>query len=88
MSLWEKTDAAVRIRPFSTRHQKVDLIFKESSTTKLLLRLFDANEGEILIDDRPIGSYKSEDLRKTISVLRQDYQAFPLTVSGATLSST
>ena len=79
------------MRQYALRHsvydvQKADLILKESSTMKLLLRLFDADEGEILIDDRPISSYKGEDLRKTISVLRQDYQAFPLTVSGATLS--
>lgn len=52
----------------------------ESSTTKLLLRLFDATQGEILIDDRPIQEYRADDLRKATSILWQDYQTFPLTV--------
>jgi ABC-type multidrug transport system fused ATPase/permease subunit len=56
------------------------LCHSESSTTKLLLRLFDACEGEILIDDRPIQDYRADDLRKATSVLWQDYQTFPLTV--------
>ncbi|KAF8336499.1 P-loop containing nucleoside triphosphate hydrolase protein [Cantharellus anzutake] len=52
----------------------------KSSTTKLLLRLFDADAGEIIIDDRPINSYKSEDLRKAMAVLRQDFDAYPLSI--------
>jgi ABC-type multidrug transport system fused ATPase/permease subunit len=52
----------------------------ESSTTKLLLRLFDASEGHILIDDEDIREYRSDDIRQATSVLWQDYQSFPLTV--------
>ena len=37
---------------------------------KLLLRLFDEDKGEAPVDDRPINSYKGNDLGKTISVLR------------------
>lgn len=48
--------------------------------TKLLLRLFDASEGEVLMDERPIQDYRADDLRRATSVLWQDYQAFPLSV--------
>ena len=52
----------------------------ESSTTKLLLRLFDPDEGQILIDDLPISEYRSEELRRAMSVLWQDYHTYPLSV--------
>ena len=60
-------------------------IHPESSTTKLLLRLFDPNEGQVLIDDRPIQDYRSDDLRQATSILWQDYQTFPLSVSSLLL---
>lgn len=52
----------------------------ESSTTKLLLRLFDPTEGHVLVDDKDIREYRSDDIRKATSVLWQDYQTFPLSV--------
>ncbi|KAF8323957.1 P-loop containing nucleoside triphosphate hydrolase protein [Clavulina sp. PMI_390] len=52
----------------------------KSSTTKLLQRLFDATEGEVLIDGRNVKDYVIQDVRRSTAVLYQDYQAFPLTL--------
>ncbi|KAI0791831.1 P-loop containing nucleoside triphosphate hydrolase protein [Abortiporus biennis] len=52
----------------------------KSTILKLLVRLYDPLEGEILVDGRDIQSLKLEDLRETISVLFQDYTHFPLSI--------
>lgn len=47
---------------------------------KLLCRLYDVNDGEILIDGRNIKRYSDEEYRKLFSVVFQDFEifAFPL----------
>ena len=55
-------------------------ILGKSTVLKLLTRLYDPTEGEILIDGRDIRKLKLEDLRRCISVLFQDYTHFPLSV--------
>jgi ATP-binding cassette, subfamily B, bacterial len=58
----------VRTLPF-------DLLTSGKSTLiKLLTRLFDPTEGEILINDVDIKEYKREDLYERMSVLFQDYR--------------
>lgn len=52
------------------------------STLNLLNRLYDATEGEIVIDDLPIKDYKLEDLRQSTAIMFQDYHHFDLSVSG------
>ncbi|GLB36684.1 putative (ABC) transporter [Lyophyllum shimeji] len=52
----------------------------KSTILKLIARLYEPEEGEILIDDRDIKLLKLEDLRRAISVLFQDYTHFPLSI--------
>ena len=52
----------------------------KSTILKLILRLHDPLEGTILVNDRDIRVLKLADLRKTMSVLFQDYTIFPLSV--------
>lgn len=52
----------------------------KSTILKLITRLYDPTEGEILIDGRDIRSLKLTDLRNAVSVLFQDYTHFPLSV--------
>lgn len=44
------------------------------------MRLYDIEEGEILIDGRDIRTLQLADLRQSVSVLFQDYTHFPLSV--------
>ena len=44
------------------------------------MRLYDPEEGEILLDGHDIRTLKTFDLRQAISVLFQDYTHFPLSV--------
>lgn len=44
----------------------------KSTVAKLLLRLYDSQEGNIYIDNRDIGEYKIRSLRKRITSLTQD----------------
>lgn len=53
----------------------------KSTVLRLISRIYDPVEGEILIDGRNIRSLKVADLRRAISVLFQDYTHFPLSVS-------
>lgn len=53
----------------------------KSTILKLMVRLYDPTEGEILIDGQDIRTLKLADLRQAISVLFQDYTHFPLSVS-------
>ncbi|KAI0935711.1 hypothetical protein AcW1_000157 [Taiwanofungus camphoratus] len=52
----------------------------KSTILKLIVRLYDPQEGEILIDGHDIRTLKLADLRQTVSVLFQDYTHFPLTI--------
>lgn len=58
----------------------------KSTILKLIARLYDPTEGEILIDDKNIKTIRLADLRKSVSVLFQDYTHFPLSVSRADFS--
>jgi ABC-type multidrug transport system fused ATPase/permease subunit len=46
----------------------------KSTLIKLLTRLFDPTQGEILINDVNIKEYNSEELYEKMSVLFQDYR--------------
>lgn len=52
----------------------------KSTILKLITRIYDPTEGEILIDGRDIRLLKLQDLRRVTSVLFQDYTHFPLSV--------
>ncbi|KZT68757.1 P-loop containing nucleoside triphosphate hydrolase protein [Daedalea quercina L-15889] len=52
----------------------------KSTVLKLIMRLYDVEEGEILIDGRDIRTLKLGDLRQSVSVLFQDYTHFPLSI--------
>lgn len=56
------------------------MIIGKSTILKLIARIYDPSEGEILIDGRNIRTLRLEDLRAAISVLFQDYTHFPLSV--------
>lgn len=60
----------------------------KSSILKLLTRLYDATEGEILLDGQPIQVYRLAELRSATSVLFQDFTVFPLSVSSPSVLST
>jgi ABC-type transport system involved in Fe-S cluster assembly fused permease/ATPase subunit len=53
----------------------------KSTILKLVSRIYDYQEGTILVNDHDLRELKLEDLRKTMSVLFQDYTHFPLSVS-------
>lgn len=57
----------------------------KSTILKLVVRLYDPEEGEILLDGHDIRTLKTFDLRQAISVLFQDYTHFPLSVSRSSL---
>ena len=52
----------------------------KSTILKLIVRLYDPDEGEIFIGGHNIRTLKLYDLRQAISVLFQDYTHFPLSV--------
>ncbi len=47
----------------------------------LIARIYDTTEGQILVDGVDIKKIRLDDLRRSISVLFQDYTLFPLSVS-------
>jgi len=53
----------------------------KSTILKLIARLYDPTEGEILVDGREVCQLRLADLRRVTSVLFQDYTHFPLSVS-------
>jgi ATP-binding cassette subfamily B protein len=53
----------------------------KSTIAKLLLRLYDPQEGSILIDGRNIKSYSVESLRNCFSVVFQDSQLYSMAVA-------
>lgn len=52
----------------------------KTTVTNLLNRFYDINEGEILIDGKPLKSYSREHLRKNIAMVLQDTHLFTGTV--------
>ncbi|EED84781.1 predicted protein [Postia placenta Mad-698-R] len=52
----------------------------KSTILKLIVRLYDPEEGEILINGQDIRTLKLADLRQAVSVLFQDYTHFPLSI--------
>lgn len=58
----------------------------KSTILKLIARLYDPAEGQILIDGRDIQQLQLDDLRRATSVLFQDYTHFPLSVRGTLLA--
>ncbi|KAF9266927.1 P-loop containing nucleoside triphosphate hydrolase protein [Marasmius fiardii PR-910] len=52
----------------------------KSTILKLIARLYDPEEGEILIDGHDIKTLKLADLRRATTVLFQDYTHFPLSI--------
>ncbi|WP_243354891.1 ABC transporter ATP-binding protein [Bacillus litorisediminis] len=48
----------------------------KSTIAKLIARLYIQDSGEILINNVPIERYNTEDLRKNISVMHQDYECY------------
>ena len=65
----------------NTFSQDNKLIAGKSTLIKLLTRLFDPTEGEILINDVDIKNYKQEELYEKMSVLFQDYRNSPLPIN-------
>ncbi|KAF9448852.1 P-loop containing nucleoside triphosphate hydrolase protein [Macrolepiota fuliginosa MF-IS2] len=53
----------------------------KSTILKLIARLYDPAEGEILLDGRNIRRLRLDDLRRATSVLFQDYTHFPLSLA-------
>lgn len=62
------------------QHNLIVSSYAQSSTVKLLSRLYDASQGEILIDDVPVSSFKAKELRKAQAILYQDFIKYPITV--------
>jgi ABC-type multidrug transport system fused ATPase/permease subunit len=52
----------------------------KSTILKLVARIYDVTEGTIRINGRDIREVKLEDLRRSVTVLFQDYTLFPLSV--------
>ncbi|KAF5355839.1 hypothetical protein D9756_004318 [Leucocoprinus leucothites] len=53
----------------------------KSTVLKLIARLYDPAEGEILVDGREVRQLRLADLRRVTSVLFQDYTHFPLSIA-------
>ncbi len=54
----------------------------KTTIVKLLARLYDPNEGRILLDGIDLKEYNPEDLRKNTGVIFQDFVKFQLTASN------
>ncbi|KAF8350299.1 P-loop containing nucleoside triphosphate hydrolase protein [Amanita rubescens] len=52
----------------------------KSTILKLIARIYDTTEGQILVDGIDIKKIRLDDLRRSISVLFQDYTLFPLSI--------
>ncbi|KAJ2926711.1 hypothetical protein H1R20_g10369, partial [Candolleomyces eurysporus] len=53
----------------------------KSTILNLITRIYDVNEGEILLNGLDIRSLKLDDVRKAVAVLFQDYSIFPLNLA-------
>ena len=54
----------------------------KTSLIQMIPRFFEANEGEVLVDDVPVDRYKLEDLRKNIGLATQDVLLYSDTIEG------
>ncbi|HEX5663731.1 MAG TPA: ATP-binding cassette domain-containing protein, partial [Xanthomonadaceae bacterium] len=75
---------AVRHLSFELRAGEVLALVGENGAgkttlVKLLARLYDPDEGRILLDGRDLGDYDLEDLRANIGVIFQDFVRYHLT---------
>jgi ATP-binding cassette, subfamily B, bacterial len=65
-------------------HEKVALIGEngagKTTLVKLLARLYDPTEGQILLDGIDLREYDVEDLRREIGVIFQDYMRYDLSI--------
>ena len=52
----------------------------KSTLVKLITRMYDPVEGEILLDGRPLDAYDLESLRRRIAVVYQDFARFALSL--------
>jgi len=52
----------------------------KSTIVKLITRMYDPQEGTILVNDIPIWNYNLESLRSSIAVVHQDFARFALTL--------
>ncbi|KAK2462113.1 hypothetical protein APHAL10511_006576 [Amanita phalloides] len=52
----------------------------KSTILKLIARIYDVTEGQILVDGVDIKTLRLDDLRRSMSVLFQDYTHFPLSI--------
>ncbi|MBU1172385.1 MAG: ABC transporter ATP-binding protein/permease [Proteobacteria bacterium] len=52
----------------------------KTTLVKLLCRLYDPDQGQILLDGNDLKSYKIKDVRRQISVIFQDYIKYQMTV--------
>ncbi|KAK7040285.1 hypothetical protein VNI00_009752 [Paramarasmius palmivorus] len=53
----------------------------KSTFVNLLTRLYDATEGEILVDGQKIKDYKLADFRQATGTLTQEHQLYPLSIA-------
>jgi ABC-type multidrug transport system fused ATPase/permease subunit len=54
----------------------------KSTIIKLLLRFYDANNGEVLLNNEPLTDYRQDDVRKKMGVVMQDVALFNDTIMG------
>lgn len=50
----------------------------KSTITNLINRLYDPEDGEVLVDNIPIKQSKLSDVRRAMAILRQDHMLYPL----------
>jgi ATP-binding cassette subfamily B protein len=71
---------SLRIKPY----EKIALVgyngAGKTTLTKLLMRLYDVSEGEILLNGTNIKDYKLEDYRSSFGTVFQDYQMFAASI--------
>lgn len=53
----------------------------KSTIVKLINRLYEQDQGDILIDGQPVEQYRLADYRRSIASLSQDHSVFPLSIS-------
>ncbi|KAJ7110432.1 P-loop containing nucleoside triphosphate hydrolase protein [Mycena epipterygia] len=53
----------------------------KSTIIKLLTRMYDVDEGALLVDGLPIADYRLADLRQTQATLTQDHKLYPLSLA-------